>query len=127
MTDRKWINELFATIDNMDSEGFAAYITPEGTFQWGSYPRVTGTEDITNFVTGFFSMIKSLSHNITGVWHADGDPDTVFVRGETLYTTPGGEQVTLTFLNLFLMDGKLVKDYTVYADPSPLNEALAKQ
>jgi len=127
MIDQNWIKELFSTIDSMDSPAFAKYITQDGTFQWGAFPKMEGTEAITQFVSGFFSMLTSLSHDVTNVWQADGDPDTIFAGGNTLYTIPNGEKVTLSFLNLFRMEGKLIREYTVFCDPTPLNEAFAKQ
>ena len=127
MIDKKWMEELFSTIDSMDSAAFAAYITPDGKFRWGSYPEMNGTEAIVQFVTGFFSMLTGLSHNIENIWQADGDPNIILTKGTITYTIPNGEKITLNFLNQFLMEGKMIKEYLIYADPTPLNAAFANQ
>ena len=126
MTDQKWINGVFSTIDSMDAAAFAALISPDGTFQWGAYPVMTGTEAITQFVAGFFSVLSGLSHNITDMWKAEGDTDVLFINGEITYTVPNGAKVNMNFLNVFRMEGKLIREYKVYADPTALNEALSK-
>ncbi len=127
MVEKEWMEELFATIDSLDSEAFAAYITPDGMFRWGSFPEMNGTEAIVKFVTGFFSMLTGLSHNIENIWQADGDSDIILVKGTITYTIPNGDKVTLNFLNQFLMQGKMIREYLIYADPTPLNEAFANQ
>lgn len=113
-----WIPELFAAIDRMDAEAFAAYIEPTGTFTFGNWPASQGTTAIVAAVGGFFQSIASLSHTLTNVWEV---PDWVLVRGEVTYTRKDGSTITLPFFDAFRMapSGK-VADYLIYMDVGPL-------
>ncbi len=123
MINQEWIDGLFKTIDAQDASAFAKYITANGQFRWGSAPAAVGTENIEQFVAGFFSTINALSHTIDRFWTTD-EGQTVFVQGMTSYTMPNDAVVDVPFLNYFKMDGDLVEDYFVYADPSPMAAAM---
>jgi uncharacterized protein (TIGR02246 family) len=49
--------DLFAAIDSMDAEAFAAFFTDDGMFRYGSQPPVQGRDAVRDYVAGFFSSI----------------------------------------------------------------------
>ena len=108
----------------MDAVAFSRFITPDGTFRWGSNPTMTGTQQITDFVNGFYSMIKSLQHTVHRTWTADTDGKILFVEGDVSYTLPNGKVVPVPFFNKFVMKGDLIHEYRVYADPTPMFKAM---
>ena len=126
MIDHQWIDRLFSTIDGMDPAAFAAFLTPDGSFRWGSQDELCGREAITGFIGGFYGMLKSLRHSVTQVWEIENETRTLFVEGDVTYTLPDESTVTVPFLNRFLIEGDLIAEYFVFADPTPLYEALAK-
>ena len=123
--DRKdWIDRVFQSIDAMDAEAFSDFITEDGSFRYGSGPAVEGRAAIREYVAGFFSTLKSIRHRLIGTWEVE-DGAIVIVQGEVTYTLPNDAEVPVPFLNLFRMDGDHVRDYLVYADPTPMAEAAS--
>ncbi len=117
MTTPQWVQELFATIDAKDADGFTAYFTENGTLIFGNAPPANGKEAIREVVAGFFNSISALDHTIDGNWF---HPDCVFCRGTVTYTRLDGSQVTLPFADILDMDGTKVTKYQIYMDINPL-------
>lgn len=119
MTDRRqWCAALFGTIDARDSGGFAAYLTPDAQFRYGSAPAVSGSAAIVQALDGFFASIAALSHRVTDLWEVAGH---LICRGEVTYTRLDGQTVTAPFCNVFTMCDERVSHYEIYLDPTPLS------
>ena len=123
MPNNEWINNLFESINNKDTEGFCKFLTDDGEFRYGSQPAMKGSAAVNEGIEGFFSMFKSLDHDIS-FSHTLDDGATVLVGGDVIYTCFDDTVVTIPFLNKFEMEGDLIKKYHVYADPAPLMEAV---
>jgi ketosteroid isomerase-like protein len=119
VSDQPWISELFATIDNMDADKFASFVTEDAIFRYASNPPTVGKAQIREGVSQFFSMFQSIRHTIKGTW---SHPDTVFVEGDVHYTRQDGSLVTLPFLNCFKMKSDKIHEYLIYIDPAPLRQ-----
>jgi ketosteroid isomerase-like protein len=114
-----WVSRLFRAIDARDAEAFAAFLTDDAEFRYGSQPSVSGRDAVRGHVAGFFAGVDGLSHELRGFWW--GEPEQVcFVQGQVTYALPGGASATLPFLNLFRMRGDRIRHYLVYTDPTPL-------
>ena len=124
MPNDDWINSLFDSINIKDTEGFCKFMTLVGKFRYGSQPPVKGAAAVNEYVEGFFSMIKSLTHDITFTRTLD-DGATMLVGGDVIYTCFDDTVVSIPFLNKLDMEGELISKYHVYADPVPLMEAVA--
>jgi len=111
------INGLFQTIDAMDVDKFATFLTEDAQFKFGNNPEVVGKEAVKKAVSEFFSSINGLSHKVINTW---SHPDTVICQGEVTYTRNDDSKVTIPFVNIFGMKEDLVKDYLIYIDVSPL-------
>lgn len=120
MTLRDWVDSLFAAIDRQDAAAFAAFLAEDARFTFGNLPAVTGRGAIREFVAGFFSSIRALSHSVPDAWQAG---DAVMCRGEVTYIRHDGSTLTVPFANVFLMSGGAVRDYRIYADTSALYAA----
>ncbi|MCB2212770.1 nuclear transport factor 2 family protein [bacterium] len=125
MLSNETVTELFSTIDGMDGEQFAEYLTNDGVFVWGQQMMVTGREQIVAGVNAFYKTIKSLKHSKLVSWDG-GDGETMFVHGQVDYVLPNDKTVGLQFLNKFVLrDGKIAH-YHVFIDPTPMFELLSK-
>ena len=112
--------KLFASIDAMDTESFLAFITPNGTFRFGSAPPVQGRRAIAEAVGGFFSSIAGLEHTLHRILSSD---DVAMIEGEATYTRHDGSTISLPFVNVFECEGALISDYRIYIDIGPLYAA----
>jgi len=117
MTSEAWLEDVFGSIDAMDSEKFATFIDSEGVFIFGNWPSVEGRENIKGAVEQFFESIKGFSHKLFDSWRVD---DTVIVHGEVTYTRHDDKQVSMQFMNLFKMNGQVIKHYQIFIDMGPL-------
>ena len=111
------LDELFASIDSMDTESFVRFLTEDGTFRFGSAPSVAGREAVGAAVGGFFSTIAGLKHEIRRVI---SEGDTIVCEGEVTYTRHDGSDVTLPFCDVFEVSGGLISVYLIYMDIGPL-------
>ncbi|MFO1283205.1 MAG: nuclear transport factor 2 family protein [Burkholderiales bacterium] len=111
------LGALFRAIDARDADAFAAFLAPDGAFRYGSAPVVRGRAAARAAVAAFFDSIAGLGHRIVARWDtAEG----VVCEGEVTYTLADARRVTLPFVNVLRLSGRLVDDYRIYIDPSPL-------
>lgn len=115
-----WIESLFATIDARDAEGFARFLTEDGTFRFGNLEPVRGRDAVEGFVRGFFSTLAGLRHDVEQFWEV---PGAVVVEGRVTYTRPNGTNLTVPFADVLRLDGDAIHDYRVYIDVSELRPA----
>lgn len=114
---RDWVAALFAAIDRRDAEAFADFLTEDARFAFGNLPPVEGRAAIRDFVAGFFSGIRAVSHSVPDAWQTD---DAVVCRGEVTYTRTDGTTLAVPFANVLMMSGDKVRDYRIYMDASAL-------
>jgi ketosteroid isomerase-like protein len=108
---------LFSVIDRMDTDAFISFLTDDSTFRFGNAEAVKGKRNVEEYVAGFFSSIKSLKHDVLGVWEKD---QVITVQGEVTYTRKDDRKVKVPFVNLLKMKGTLIHEYLVYVDASTL-------
>jgi len=112
--------DLFASIDAMDTERFLSFIAEDATFRFGSAQPVQGHAAIRAAVESFFASFAALRH-VLQKQLADGN--TVVCEGEVTYTRHNGSTITLPFANVFEVDNGLISLYRVYIDIGPLYAA----
>ncbi len=112
-----WIVGLFHTIDAMDPDTFVGHLTDEAVFVYGSGNPVKGKENIKSFLGAFFGNLADIEHRITGVWEIG---ENTFIQTRCTYTMKDSRVITIPAMNLFNMEGNLIKDYLIYADPTPM-------
>lgn len=109
--------QLFDAIDGGDARTFASFLAPDGEFRFGNAPAVVGRAAVHDAVAGFFGAIRACRHRMLRSWSADG---TAACEGEVTYTRHDGSQLTLPFVNVFLLRGADIASYRIYIDNSPL-------
>ena len=117
MGKAEWINGLFQSIDNSNTDAFLTFLSDDVTFRFGNAEPVKGKENVGNTVQGFFDSIKTLSHDLHEVWE---HPDAVVCHGTVTYTRHDSTTLTVPFANVFGINGNLVRDYRIFVDVSQL-------
>ncbi len=117
MSQPAWLEKLFKTIDAKDPERFAEYLTDDAIFRFGNGEPARGKTAVREAVAGFFKSVKALRHTVRESWT---QPDAVVMHGEVTYTRHDGSELRVPFANVFKLDGKLVREYLVFADVSQL-------
>ncbi len=117
MSITPWVRDLFATIDRKDAAAFAAFLTDDAVFRFGSQPPVAGRPAVQAAVEAFFGMITGLRHELRSEWKGS---DSLVVEGDVTYTRLDGSKVTLPFADVFDLRGKAVRAYKIYIDAAPL-------
>lgn len=108
---------LFATIREMDADGFGEFLAPDAVFRFANRMPVVGRAAIQSAVAAFFSRLRGIRHEIDHVWHL---PDTTICEGRVTYTRHDGSHLTVPFANVIKLDGQLIKAYLVHVDASCL-------
>jgi len=109
--------DLFNAIDRMDVKSFESFLAEDSIFRFGNAEPVRGRSNVSEYVAGFFSSIRSLKHEILGVWDKE---DALIVQGEVTYVRKDSRSVKVPFVNLFKLRGMLIHEYLIYVDASPL-------
>lgn len=118
MTDTKaWLEGIGKTIDAKDAKGFTGYITENGSFRFGNAPDVVGRKAIEDYVTAYFGMISSSSHEVLNNWESEKG---IVWEGRVTYTRLDGNIVPVNFTNIFYMNGDLIERYLIFIDNTPL-------
>jgi ketosteroid isomerase-like protein len=114
--------DLFRAIDSMDAPTFAKAFADDGSFRFGNTEAAVGREQVEQTVSGFFSMIGGLSHQITGVWSGTwGGGEVKSVEAEVTYTRKDGTRTPgLPVTSTIRMEVGRIKDYRIFMDASPL-------
>ncbi len=108
---------LFAAIDAKDADQFVSFLTPGGSFRFGSAPAAVGRDAVREAVSGFFESIQGLSHELGKIVSSG---DTLVTEGEVTYTRHDGSTITIPFVDVFEYDGELISEYKIYMDIAPL-------
>jgi ketosteroid isomerase-like protein len=114
---KKWLESIGNSIDSMDADNFAQFLTDDCIFRFGNQPDVNGKTAIRDYVAEFFQMIGGSKHKVIDYWTRD---NTIVWQGEVLYTRLDGKKVSVNFVNIFHMEVNLIKDYLIYIDNTPL-------
>ena len=111
------IHNLFSAIDNKDADKFISFLTEDARFTFGNAAPVSTRNNIRDSVSGFFSGIKALQHDINSYWHKE---DMLICKGKVTYTRLDNTKLALAFTNIFRMKNELISDYRIYIDISEL-------
>jgi uncharacterized protein (TIGR02246 family) len=121
MNARSWATNLFAAIDRKDAEAFAAAFADDGRFLFANAPAAVGRASVLAAVTGFFSSIAALEHDLTDVWEV---PGAVVVVGRVTYTRLDGSRLAVPFTDVLRLRDDLVTSWEIYIDASQLYQAV---
>jgi ketosteroid isomerase-like protein len=121
-TGKEFLGQLFTAIDSMASERFAAFLTEDAVFHFGSAPPVRGKSAIEAAVATFFSSIAGCRHTLRASWSG---VDSLVCEGRVCYTRKDGSEINLPFADVFELRGELIAAYRIYIDIAPLFDPQA--
>ncbi len=113
-----WLKSLFAAIDRMDADEFAAHLAGDVELQFGNIPVVKGREPVRAFVGNFFASIRAVRHDILEHWVCG--ETTIVCRGIVNYVRHDGSTMSAPFANVMKLEDGRATEYRVYADLSAL-------
>ena len=118
----QWVLDFFRAVDAMDASTVAKAFADDGVFQFGNSDPAVGRERVQQNISGFFSMIGGLSHEITGVWSGSWEGGEVkSVEAAVTYTRQDGTRTQpLPATSTLRMEGERIKDYRIFIDVAPL-------
>ncbi|MBS1519186.1 MAG: nuclear transport factor 2 family protein [Bacteroidetes bacterium] len=117
MKRRELIEKIAASIDAKDGKAFSEFITEDGIFRYANSEPVKGRENIKNYVNEFFKFVKSGKHKIIRLWDHG---DTIIWEGEVLYTRHDDKSMNFYFVNIFNMEGDMIREYLIHIDNNAL-------
>lgn len=109
---------VFRLVDDQDAAAVAALFAADGSITFGNNPPLVGPEQIEAGVTGFYTSIGGLSHEVLHEWNVDEDS---VIELRVTYTRLDGDQVTIPCVSIWTRgpDG-LITAYRVYFDLAPV-------
>ena len=112
-----WFSDLFASIDAMNLDAFAAGLAPDAEVVVGNNPPMRGRQAAREGIGGFFSSIAGIRHSMTHV--VEGNGMTV-MEAKVDYTRKDGHTVTVPAVTILERQGDLVTSLRIYVDVAPV-------
>ncbi len=117
MCIKERLNELFNSIDTMNTDKFVSFLSDDCIFTFGNMPPAVGKEAIYNVVDNFFKSISKLEHHSLQYIQ---EGNYVVARGLSKYIRHNGTILEVGFCNVFELQNHLIKEYRIYIDLSQL-------
>ncbi len=112
-----WVRGYFATIDTMNIDEYLKYHTKDVRLRFANAEPVIGNEAVRQSGIDFWKSLKSMHHDLIGVWEQG---NTTIVEAEITYTLKGNRVVVLPCTTILRREGDLIKDVRMFMDASPL-------
>jgi ketosteroid isomerase-like protein len=117
--DNRWIYEYYRAADSLDLDRLLAQHTDDVRLTFGNNPTAVGKEQFAAAIGGLWSMIKGMSHSLTGAWSVNDDQVGI-AEAIVMYTRPDDSTFTMkACTTLRRRDGK-VADMRIHADVNGL-------
>ena len=116
-TTENMAQQLFQSIDNKDTETFLSFLADNVSFRFGNTGPISGKVATGEAVSGFFSSIQAVHHELAACWNED---DAVICHGTVTYTRHDSTTLSVPFANILVMHKNLIKDYLIFVDISDL-------
>lgn len=111
------VGRILEQVDAMDVGGFLTFLADDARLRFGNGPAIAGKQQIGQAIGEFFGSIKSLRHKIL---HTFYDPPAIACQGEVTYTRTDDTRVTIPFVDIWVVQAGLIKEYLIYIDLTPL-------
>jgi ketosteroid isomerase-like protein len=108
---------LFADIDSMLPDRFAAHLADDVDFRFGNADLVHGRDAVRAVWAGFCEMVDGVRHDLVTQWDTG---DAVIAESDVTYTRRDGGRVTVPVVTIYRPAGELITDYRVFIDLAPL-------
>jgi ketosteroid isomerase-like protein len=114
---KHWFADLYASIDAMRLDDFAAGLAPDVELIVGNNPTMSGREAAKAGIGYFFSTIQGLKHHFMNVVEGQG---MTFIEAKVDYWRKDGRQVTVPVVTVLERKDDLVSSLRIYFDIAPV-------
>ena len=114
MPDR---SQLFADIDSMDPERFAAHLADDVTMRFGNADPIHGRDAVRDAWAGFCEGLDGVSHEALRHWESE---DGTVAEANVTYTRHDGGTVTVPVVTIYREGDGGIVDYRILIDLAPL-------
>lgn len=110
--------ELFDRFEHGDAAGFAARFDADAELSWRSGESVTGRDAVAASVDAFLDTVRSIDHEVAGVYETrrSGDAATVVVEADATYEYRDGDAVETPATVIFDREGQEVASSRIHLD-----------
>lgn len=112
-----WFSDMYADIDAMRLEKFAAALSPDVQVVVGNHPAMNGRDAVKNGIGHFWSTIGGLKHHVVNVAESNG---RTFLEANVEYLRKDGRAVTIPVMTVLERSGDLVTSLRIYFDVAPV-------
>lgn len=109
--------QLFADIDSMEPERFAAHLAPDAVMRFGNAEPVRGRAAVRDTWAQFCRTVAGVHHDLVEQWQT---PSATVVESNVTYTRHDGSQVTVPVVTIYREGEGGIADYRVFIDLAPL-------
>ena len=114
---KPWFADLYANVDAMRLEEFAAGLAPDVEVVVGNNAPMKGRQAAKEGIGHFFSTIQGLKHNVINVVEDNG---LTFLEAKVNYLRKDGREVTVPVVTVLERRDDLVKSLRIYFDVAPV-------
>jgi ketosteroid isomerase-like protein len=109
---------MFADIDSMDPDAWAAYLAEDVTMRFGNGEPVHGRRACRDAWAGFCATIDGVRHEIVQQWE---DAPATIVEANVTYTRKDGRSVTVPCVTIYRTNAaEEIDDYRIFIDVAPV-------
>lgn len=109
--------QLFADIDSMEPERFAAHLAKDVTMRFGNADPIRGRDGVREAWATFCHDLNGVKHDLVEQWTVHG---TTIVEAKVTYTRGDDSQVTVPVVTIYRERDGEINDYRIYVDLAPL-------
>jgi hypothetical protein len=109
--------QLFADIDSMEPERFAAHLSTDVTMCFGNADPIRGRDAVREAWAAFCQDLNGVKHDLIEQWTIDG---TTIVEARVTYTRGDDSQVSVPVTTIYRERAGEIDDYRIYIDLAPL-------
>jgi ketosteroid isomerase-like protein len=113
----EFVSKVHESIDSMDEQGFANYLTENCTFVYANGEPVVGRANAAAASHGFLNLLGGIKHDIVNVWAFE---NVLISRVSVTYTRKDGSTLTVPAVTIWKLEGNLIDECRIYADSSQL-------
>lgn len=113
--DNRWIYEYFRAADSLDLDRLLAQHTDDVRLTFANHPTGVGKENFRQGIGGLWSMIKGMSHSISGAWSLN-DGAVGIAEAIVMYTRKDDTLFTVKACTVLRRRGGKVSDIRIHAD-----------
>jgi limonene-1,2-epoxide hydrolase len=114
MPDR---DQLFADIDSMEPERFAAHLAQDVTMRFGNVEPIHGRDAVRDAWAAFCADLDGVRHDVIATWTID---EATIVEATVTYTRQDASQVAVPVVTIYREREAEINDYRIFIDLAPL-------